>query len=511
MANTTTTTTTGGGSGGLGSAGGLGSSAAEGIMEGNTALPSASNELPLSSSMDSKSRVGSVMMTRSSMAGNNLLSNAIAAATMAVLGNATTSANSPVMTATNERNLSTAASGSSPAPPALVKTMTIGARSSSTQIGAPPPGSGSGTAGLVSGSNNESGKEKSKLLSRQALLAQPHSHDLIAALKLEGGVNMKLRRLNDVLKPYLKDGDVNEEMLDEAEAVRREQDRHMSLLHRNFSSLQSSLETAQHVLHDKVHNHLSDNQTLLREVNQLRSEVKSLSLENQRLAAQIDFFRTRKQDQLQGFTSQFISTDDPMNLLSNDHHYEQQQNERKKSRPSSRTYSPGQTQGGKDRGGSSATTPITFPALSAPTPTAPEIDNSNLLMMKKKSTSSAVSEVNQARRLIGSQSQSVLPNTSLSANSNNNNKSKASKTTVIPSRNKPMKSVEELLGNSLDSFHRSYDDSLKDTKNNNKQAAGGKGSNSSTTTLSKGPMTAEEKIAKIVELNFEEIRSNNKK
>lgn len=304
-------------------------------------------------------------------------------------------------------------------------------------------------------------------------------------------------------------------MLDEAEAVRREQDRHMALLHRNFSSLQSSLETAQHVLHDKVHNHLSDNQTLLREVNQLRSEVKSLSLENQRLAAQIDFFRTRKQDQLQGFTSQFISTDDPMNVFSsNDHH--EQQNERKKSRPSSRTYSPGQQQGGKERGGSSATTPITFPAISAPTPTAPEIDNNssssnnnNLLM--KKSASSALSEVNQARRLIGSQSQSIL-STTTSINNRSVNKSKASKTTsttVIPPRNKPMKSVEELLGSSLDSFHRGYDDSMKDTTTTttNKQAGGKGGSISS----SKGSMTADEKIAKIVELNFEEIRSNNKK
>ncbi|RYY84119.1 hypothetical protein EON63_09850 [archaeon] len=48
--------------------------------------------------------------------------------------------------------------------------------------------------------------------------------------------------------------------------MRREQDRHMSLLHRNFNVLQSSLDASQHVLHSKLTHHLHDNATLLKEV-----------------------------------------------------------------------------------------------------------------------------------------------------------------------------------------------------------------------------------------------------
>jgi hypothetical protein len=171
-------------------------------------------------------------------------STAIAAATQAVLSTTTTSAANVIM----------------PAPlPAATAAMNM------------PTAAGldNKTSSLV---ESKDGKEAVKT-NRTAMLSQPHEHDLIAALKLDSNVNTKLRRLNDVLKPYLREGDVDAEFVDDVEAVKREQDRHMNLLHRNFSSLQSSLDTAQQVLNSKVLNHLTDNQTLLREVNQLRSEV----------------------------------------------------------------------------------------------------------------------------------------------------------------------------------------------------------------------------------------------
>jgi hypothetical protein len=78
-------------------------------------------------------------------------------------------------------------------------------------------------------------------------------------------------------------------MMDEQEQVRQEQDRHMHLLHRNVTGLRANLDLAQTVAATKVHNHLTDNQNLLKEVNNLRLEVRALSMENQRLIAQLDF------------------------------------------------------------------------------------------------------------------------------------------------------------------------------------------------------------------------------
>lgn len=78
-------------------------------------------------------------------------------------------------------------------------------------------------------------------------------------------------------------------MLEEQEQVRKEQDRHMYLLHRNVNGLRANLDLAQTVAATKVQNHLSDNQNLLKEVNNLRFEVRNLSMENQRLIAQLEF------------------------------------------------------------------------------------------------------------------------------------------------------------------------------------------------------------------------------
>jgi long-subunit acyl-CoA synthetase (AMP-forming) len=67
---------------------------------------------------------------------------------------------------------------------------------------------------------------------------------------------------------------LQKEFVDQMEAVRREQERHVTILHRNFHNLQSSLESTQAAAANKVANHLTDNQTLLNEVNNLRQEVR---------------------------------------------------------------------------------------------------------------------------------------------------------------------------------------------------------------------------------------------
>ena len=77
--------------------------------------------------------------------------------------------------------------------------------------------------------------------------------------------------------------------MDEIEQVRQEQERHMYLLHRNVNGLRANLDLAQTVAATKVQNHLNDNQNLLKEVNNLRFEVRGLSMENQRLTAQLEF------------------------------------------------------------------------------------------------------------------------------------------------------------------------------------------------------------------------------
>lgn len=61
--------------------------------------------------------------------------------------------------------------------------------------------------------------------------------------------------------------------MDDIEAVKQEQERHLQLLHRNFHTLQNSMDTANQAASNKVFNHLMDNQTLLKEVNNLRAEV----------------------------------------------------------------------------------------------------------------------------------------------------------------------------------------------------------------------------------------------
>lgn len=366
----------------------------------------------------------------------------------------------------------------------------LGAVNTNTSSTAAAPPTAAGVPSTAS-DPMENGANTSGKGQRTNQLSQPHSHDLIAALKLDNNVNLKLRRLNDVLKPYLTEGDVEAEIVDDIEQVRREQDRHMTLLHRNFSSLQSSLDTAQQVLNYKVHNHLTDNQTLLKEVNQLRSEVKSLSLENQRLAAQLEFMNARRQEQINAFNAQFLSTnsDIPPNagLLGM---AGVETSEPQSGRPLS------QGRGGLNSTISMPSTPaVVFPALMPPGP-IDAIGNARL----------AGSLSNKKTALFGSSSQPIL-STMQSADPAVGREKSSREKALTPAGlgmssagsigsasgtgsrrgQKPMKSIEELLDPTVAS-----------------------NSTAQTPTINPAPrMTADEKVARLVELNFQEIRATN--
>ena len=64
---------------------------------------------------------------------------------------------------------------------------------------------------------------------------------------------------------------------EEKDQVLLEQERHMDMLHRNVSILRANLDVAHSATESKVKNHLSDNQNLLKEVNNLRFEVSSFA------------------------------------------------------------------------------------------------------------------------------------------------------------------------------------------------------------------------------------------
>lgn len=75
----------------------------------------------------------------------------------------------------------------------------------------------------------------------------------------------------------------------ENEAVRVEQERHMQQLHGNVSGLRANLDLVNLVSSTKVHNHLSDNQKLLKEVNNLRLEVREIHPTRYRIALSVKY------------------------------------------------------------------------------------------------------------------------------------------------------------------------------------------------------------------------------
>ena len=62
------------------------------------------------------------------------------------------------------------------------------------------------------------------------------------------------------------------------EDVVQEQERQMEMLHRNVNILHASLDVANNASSHKIENHLRDNQSLLKEVNNLRFEVKMMMI-----------------------------------------------------------------------------------------------------------------------------------------------------------------------------------------------------------------------------------------
>jgi len=113
--------------------------------------------------------------------------------------------------------------------------------------------------------------------------------EVVEVITQNDGMKAALKRLSDILTPFFDDESTDAEQAMELEQVRLEQERHMALLHRNVNSLRANLDTTHHVAASKVQHHLGDNQHLLKEVHNLRLEVRALSMDNQRLAAQLEF------------------------------------------------------------------------------------------------------------------------------------------------------------------------------------------------------------------------------
>lgn len=137
--------------------------------------------------------------------------------------------------------------------------------------------------------SNTSNKSESK---KKNTVSASDPHYVVSSLHLDTSADLKLRSLHDVLKNFMSDTTKDAEIVDEIESVRREQERHVVLLHRNIQSLKNSLDSSQQLAQTKLQNHLQDNEVLLKEVNALRCEVKALSLENHRLQATLDFRQT---------------------------------------------------------------------------------------------------------------------------------------------------------------------------------------------------------------------------
>jgi hypothetical protein len=154
------------------------------------------------------------------------------------------------------------------------------------------PAAPPGTAQSIEGSEPKSSSKFSKTLGIAANSLKPDV-EVVEIIAQNSGMKIAMKRLNDILTPYLIEGTIDvsypvfvcmfivifhslhlqAEMLDDIEAVKIEQDRHMHLLHSNVTGLRTNLDVINKVAATKVHNHLADNQNLLKEVNNLRSEV----------------------------------------------------------------------------------------------------------------------------------------------------------------------------------------------------------------------------------------------
>jgi hypothetical protein len=121
-------------------------------------------------------------------------------------------------------------------------------------------------------------------------------------------VEHMLKKLGDVLKPYaasFRESDAAQQV-DDTEADFEERERQVQLLHNSIDGLKTNLQHTQLVANAKVRHHVTDNMHLLKEVNDLRHDVRQLSLENQRLVANkrfTDRMRSERMERAQSFNS----------------------------------------------------------------------------------------------------------------------------------------------------------------------------------------------------------------
>lgn len=112
--------------------------------------------------------------------------------------------------------------------------------------------------------------------------------EVVEIMARSEGMDAALGRLSELLAPFSKGGAVIIDADEDAVLAHEERERHMKLLHKNIRGLQNNLENTGLLVQAKVGSHLADNRVLLQELNSLRQQVRSLSMENQRLAAKVD-------------------------------------------------------------------------------------------------------------------------------------------------------------------------------------------------------------------------------
>lgn len=112
--------------------------------------------------------------------------------------------------------------------------------------------------------------------------------EIVEIMARSEGMDAALGRLSELLAPFAKGGAVIVDVDEDAVLAHEERERHMKLLHKNVRALKNNLENTGLLAQTKVGSHLADNKVLLQELNSLRQQVRSLSMENQRLAAKVD-------------------------------------------------------------------------------------------------------------------------------------------------------------------------------------------------------------------------------
>lgn len=106
-------------------------------------------------------------------------------------------------------------------------------------------------------------------------------------------LELTFSRVDDLLRQYLRGEEIDVEAVNEVIQTREERERHVEHLHRSIDALQTNLDHTQVVSETKVHHRLHDNQVLLKEINELRHEVRHLAKEKQRLEATVEFSERR--------------------------------------------------------------------------------------------------------------------------------------------------------------------------------------------------------------------------